>query len=240
MRHGYRVLAFGVVAGLAVACASGNKSTTGPGGSGGTAASIVKVSGDSQSAPFGAALPKPLVVKVTDSAGNAVNSSSVAWLITLDGTAQTQQITTTNSAGETQIAPTMGGTPGGRLGIGDSSTAYVTVPTAVVGGHVFKQIVTGSIRACGLTTAGAVYCWGTSVNGNGTSTNEYSPTAITQSGLTFSQITMAGVHACGLTTTGAAYCWGDSNSGDLGGPGTGLTPVAVSGATRSAPSSPAA
>src|SRR5215469_661658 len=109
MNQRHRLLAISLFTAFAAAC-----STTGPksGGMSGTAVNIVKVSGDSQSATYQMALPKPLVVKLTDSAGRPVSGAPTAWIIDLDGAAQTQQITSSGANGETQITPTMGGVPG--------------------------------------------------------------------------------------------------------------------------------
>lgn len=84
-----------------------------------------------------------------------------------------------------------------------------------------------------MTAAGAVYCWGSGVPGNGTTSNVPAPTEITQSGLTFTEVSASGQHACGLTTSGAAYCWGENFEGELGAgsfsQSIGTTPLAVVG-----------
>ena len=48
-----------------------------------------------------------------------------------------------------------------QLGVGANSTSsYRTVPTAVAGGLSLSAISAGGFHTCGLTTAGAAYCWG--------------------------------------------------------------------------------
>jgi alpha-tubulin suppressor-like RCC1 family protein len=59
-----------------------------------------------------------------------------------------------------------------------------TVPVAVSGGYSFASVDGGDDHTCGVTTAGAAYCWGLNRAGqlgNGTSgTNRNSPVAVSQ------------------------------------------------------------
>ena len=88
--------------------------------------------------------------------------------------------------------------------------------------------------ACGLTTAGEVYCWGANYNGqlgDGTTTDRHQPTIVSGSH-DWAAVTAGRYHTCGLTKTGEAYCWGANNFGQLGNgrPGTQhASPALVSG-----------
>jgi alpha-tubulin suppressor-like RCC1 family protein len=103
----------------------------------------------------------------------------------------------------------------GELGIGhgqvvDSPPA--STPTLVAGGLTFQVIDTRSLPVtCGLTTAGAAYCWGSSGYGDLVGTGHVgvvvSPLAVV-GGLTFRSLAAGGAYTCGLTTSGVAYCWG--------------------------------
>jgi alpha-tubulin suppressor-like RCC1 family protein len=53
----------------------------------------------------------------------------------------------------------------GQLGINDVATTLATVPTAVVGPQIWADIDGGDGASCGLTTNGAVYCWGSNTAG---------------------------------------------------------------------------
>jgi alpha-tubulin suppressor-like RCC1 family protein len=76
------------------------------------------------------------------------------------------------------------------------------IPRAVAGSHKFAHVSTDDDHACGLTAAGAVWCWGYSENGDGTPTVP----ALVAGSITFTSITIGGRN-CGMATDGMAYCW---------------------------------
>lgn len=107
----------------------------------------------------------------------------------------------------------------GQLGDGVAPTmppSYQMRPVAVKGGLHFSKISLTVGTSCGLTTAGAAYCWGRSVSDGSASSV---PVAVS-GGSTFATIAVGGNqgfnHTCGLTADGAAYCWGDNQAGQLG------------------------
>lgn len=118
--------------------------------------------------------------------------------------------------------------------LGNGSVAYTSTPTLVTGGLSFSMISAGENGAtCGVTTAGAGYCWGFNADGelgNGTKVGTNAPVPVS-GGFTFKSISTGYSSACGLTTAGAAYCWGDNTYGELGNGSTtaSTTPVAVGG-----------
>src|SRR5437870_4737781 len=125
----------------------------------------------------------------------------------------------------------------GSGGLGDGTTTQRLVPTPVAGGLTFAALsgATGGNYTCGVTTAGAAYCWGFNGSGNlgdGTTTQRLVPTPVA-GGLPFAAVSAGTNHTCGATTSGAAYCWGDNTVGELGdGTRTGrLVPTAVVFAT---------
>jgi alpha-tubulin suppressor-like RCC1 family protein len=100
------------------------------------------------------------------------------------------------------------------------------IPIAVSGGLNFSRLFAGSQHTCGLTVAGAAYCWGRNSRGelgDGSTTDRLVPTPVT-GGLTFVMLAPSvrlgviavGDHTCGITSTGAAYCWGANDLGQLG------------------------
>lgn len=95
------------------------------------------------------------------------------------------------------------------------------VPYPVAGNHTFAQLSAGSSHTCGVTTAGALYCWGSNSSGqigDGGPTGGSSgahwrnvPVAIA-SGTTFSNVSAGGGFTCAVTSGGATWCWGYNDS----------------------------
>ena len=130
----------------------------------------------------------------------------------------------------------------GRGTIGDSSP----VPVAVTGGLSFARISASSGSSlinpeseaglpfkvarghtCGLTTGGAIYCWGDNGDlqlGRGPVSGSSSPSGVPvqvlggglPGGVTFVSVTTGVRQGCGVGSDGAAYCWGANIYGALG------------------------
>jgi alpha-tubulin suppressor-like RCC1 family protein len=107
-----------------------------------------------------------------------------------------------------------------------------TLPVAVVGGLTFASVSAGETHTCGVTAAGAAYCWGWAYGalGDGSETSQSSPVLVA-GGLSFASVSAAAYHTCGITVAGAAYCWGKNQFGGLGDGTTDArsTPVPVVG-----------
>ena len=107
----------------------------------------------------------------------------------------------------------------GQTGDGDTATFHLT-PTPVVGGLTFQTLVAGASHTCGITVAGAAYCWGYNNFGQlgdttTTDANRSTPFPV-QGGVGFTSIVPGSYHTCGLTGSGLAYCWGNNFNGQLG------------------------
>lgn len=114
--------------------------------------------------------------------------------------------------------------------LGNGMTLNTTSPVAVSTELSFAAIDVNLGRSCAVTTAGAVYCWGTAPLGDGSTLNSLTPVAVS-SQLSFGPVAVGPLHACAISTDGVAHCWGSGTSGRLG---TGseaaqLAPAAVSG-----------
>jgi alpha-tubulin suppressor-like RCC1 family protein len=128
----------------------------------------------------------------------------------------------------------------GQLGTGAtgpescaSGVPCSSTPVAVSTGLNLTAVFAGRRHSCGVTSAGAAYCWGENVDGqlgDGTTTNSLTPVAVA-GGLRFASLSPYLIHTCGLTTGGVAFCWGSNSKGQLGdGTSTGSTvPVRVAG-----------
>jgi alpha-tubulin suppressor-like RCC1 family protein len=82
----------------------------------------------------------------------------------------------------------------------------------------FTAIGAGSAHTCGLTTEGAVYCWGHNDQGSlgdGSVVKRESPTRVaSEDG--FVQIAVGSFHTCARTASGDVYCWGANDYAQLG------------------------
>ncbi len=114
----------------------------------------------------------------------------------------------------------------GQLGTG-AVGAQSTVPVAVAGGLSFARISSGLRHTCGLTTSGAVFCWGQNADlqlgrGPSTGTGAASGTPVQVSGgelpagVSFTAISAGSNHSCAVGSDGFAYCWGSNVFGALG------------------------
>jgi alpha-tubulin suppressor-like RCC1 family protein len=96
-----------------------------------------------------------------------------------------------------------------------------------------ETITAGERHSCGLTRAGAAYCWGANHHGqlgDGSLESRTTPVAVA-GGHVFVAIDAGDAHTVALTGEGTAYAWGMNQDGRLG-DGTALqrtTPVAVAG-----------
>lgn len=111
----------------------------------------------------------------------------------------------------------------GQLGNAGGTTTTSTSPVAVSSGVVFRSLSVGDQHVCGVSMAGAAYCWGSNQAGSlGTGAHDGAPRtapAPVSGGLSWRTVTAGETMTCGITTTNVVYCWG-SNLYDLLGSGT--------------------
>jgi Regulator of chromosome condensation (RCC1) repeat len=84
------------------------------------------------------------------------------------------------------------------------TSAWCSAPRQVAPGLRFAALTFVYDRACGLTPAGELHCWG--IDGT--------PSRLADD-LRFTAIDGSETHACALTAGGAAWCWGNNVSGSL-------------------------
>ncbi len=77
----------------------------------GSAARVVIVSGNGQSAAAGARLPQPLVVRVLDADGNGVPNRAISWIVAQGGGSFDPATSTTDANGEARSTWTLGPNP---------------------------------------------------------------------------------------------------------------------------------
>jgi alpha-tubulin suppressor-like RCC1 family protein len=102
-------------------------------------------------------------------------------------------------------------------------------PTEVTGSPDLARLSLGILHACGITAAGAGWCWGWNEYdqlGNGHGTASEGPTAV-QGGFLFDEMSSGYIATCGGSAAGAVYCWGGQYGGRLAGnPSAIPTPIA--------------
>jgi len=108
-----------------------------------TAANMIVVSGDGQSAPMGATLPDPLVVEVTDAQGDPVQGVTVHWDADGVGSVSAGSVQT-GSDGRASVQRVLGTTPGTQ-----NTTASVGQSLSVT----FSATATGGGTSAGIVIA---------------------------------------------------------------------------------------
>jgi hypothetical protein len=95
------------------------------------------------------------------------------------------------------------------------------VPRKVAGDIRFASIAANNASTCGLTAAGALWCWGANfvggpvaagAFGNGTIESSLEPVRGAP-GLVLAKFDMEEEVVCGVTTAGRGYCWGRGSLG---------------------------
>jgi alpha-tubulin suppressor-like RCC1 family protein len=171
-----------------------------------TAAGVAYCWGNDSNGEVGDGLPQVLAITPTPVAGGlSFAAVSTGWLHTCGVTlANAAYCWGANSSGE----------------LGDGTTIQRFAPAAVAGGVSFTAVSSSAYfgHTCGLTAAGAAYCWGSNVYGqlgDGTTIDRLTP-GLVAGGLSFTAVSAGGFQTCGLTSAGAVYCWGNNSNGGLG------------------------
>jgi len=101
----------------------------------GSPSTLIRVSGDDQSAAAGAELPNPLVVRLVDEAGNGVPNRAVTWVVATGGGTVSSPTSITDENGQASTRWTLGGPGGNTLNAVSSGIGVVGfTATATSGG----------------------------------------------------------------------------------------------------------
>lgn len=124
--------------------------------------------------------------------------------------------------------------------LGDTRLPGSASPGTVDGPRLVSLYASrGGNHSCGLTAAGAAWCWGRNDKGqlgNGTTTDRTAPVQVSGLDSGVASLALGSQHSCALMKNGSVKCWGDGANGRLG---TGsnaarLVPADVSGPAVSA------
>ena len=127
----------------------------------------------------------------------------------------------------------------GTLGTG--ATADAALPQRVRGDLEFREIATGGYVTCGVTSGGALYCWGrgaavgvTPPPGPGGAWIACSfeeicaaEPVLVDDARSFASVTVGDRHNCAIDVDGQAWCWGTELPGTGDVPGQSALPVPV-------------
>src|SRR2546427_760290 len=172
----------------------------------------------------GVAIASAVQVAIQDASGNTVSSATNAVTMALGANPGAGTLSGTLTVAATQGIATFSNLRIDRLGSGYTLAAsaggrpratsipfagpVALTPVLVAGGVSFAAVSAGSFRStCGLTAAGAAYCWGDNSNGqlgDGTTTDRSSPVLVA-GGVSFAAVSTGDAHNCGVTAAGAAY-----------------------------------
>jgi len=91
------------------------------------------------------------------------------------------------------------------------------VPIAITGSHAWSQLAAGWTSTCGVTTNGALYCWGDNTFGQlgMVSGSQAAPTRVGTDS-TWSSVSVGYNFGCAVKAYGTLWCWGYNPRGQLG------------------------
>jgi alpha-tubulin suppressor-like RCC1 family protein len=123
----------------------------------------------------------------------------------------------------------------GEIGDGVFRTgedAEIGVPSPVIPlGNNVDQISGGAETTCAVKLDGSAWCWGYNGYGqlgDGTTTTNAAPVAVTGLGSGVAQISAGQFFTCAVKTDGSVWCWGSNQYGQLGNGTTTDSPIPVS------------
>jgi alpha-tubulin suppressor-like RCC1 family protein len=106
----------------------------------------------------------------------------------------------------------------GLFRTGEDAEVEVPSPVTALGNNV-AQISAGGGTTCAVKLDGSAWCWGYSGNGelgDGTTTSNATPVAVTGLGSGVAEVSAGWGFTCAVKTDGSLWCWGWNQYGQLG------------------------
>ena len=119
-----------------------------------------------------------------------------------------------------------------------AGVATLAAPASAGVSTDWKQLGAGRAHACGVTTAGRLFCWGSDGSGavgdgDDDEATEHRPVEVAGARTDWKQVSAGFAHTCATTTSKQLFCWGADNQGEIGdgddGGANQLEPVLVPG-----------
>src|SRR5438309_1448584 len=206
------------------------------------AATRLAITVQPSNATAGAAIAPAVQVAIQTATGATVTTATNALTVAIDS-----NLAGGTLSGTATVSAVNGVATFANLSIDRAGTGYTLAVSAggltdatstafnIVAPLTFTAVAAGGAgqgsHTCGVTTDGAIYCWGFNGRGqlgDGTHTDRFVPTLVQgPAGVTFQAVSAGGQHTCAVASTGDAYCWGRNEFGQLGDNTTGDKPVPV-------------
>jgi alpha-tubulin suppressor-like RCC1 family protein len=157
-----------------------------------------------------------LQVEIRDASENRVTNAQNPVTLAIGATAAGAMLSGTKTvnavAGVATFADlTIAHTGTGYTLVATSGSLSMSTSSSFNIWFAFATVGAGGEHTCGVTTAGAAYCWGLGIDGQlgdgFPAPNRLTPVAVVNSP-GFAAVSGGLYHTCGVSMTAAAYCWG--------------------------------
>jgi alpha-tubulin suppressor-like RCC1 family protein len=98
---------------------------------------------------------------------------------------------------------------------GDGDQSMVTWEVSGVEVERYTKVASGSLHACGLTSIGAITCWGTSSGNSADPDYDVGQVTGAPNGAGYIELTSGAYHSCALNASGDIECWGADSGSSL-------------------------
>lgn len=101
----------------------------------------------------------------------------------------------------------------GELGNGIDGETEESTLTPIAGSTEFESLSVGYGHACGISTEGDLYCWGSNEKGQlgtGNTLSSSTPVSVASDNGPWTQVSVGETHTCAINDAEEGWCWGDN------------------------------